>query len=129
MRIACVSSMEGSSTITGWNRRSRAASRSMYLRNSSSVVAPMHCSSPRADGRGVVLRAARQDLDDALDLLLAADDRIELLRLRHRGQVHAELIEGRSLRLRRLAAGRRRLGRRRMLLAERRDDLVAHLLE
>src|SRR5207248_596726 len=47
-RIATVSSIEGSSTMTGWKRRSRAASRSMYLRNSSSVVAPMHCSSPRA---------------------------------------------------------------------------------
>ena len=42
--------MVGSSTMTGWNRRSRAASRSMYLRYSSSVVAPMHCSSPRDSG-------------------------------------------------------------------------------
>ena len=32
----------------GWKRRSRAPSFSMYLRYSSSVVAPMHCSSPRA---------------------------------------------------------------------------------
>src|SRR5947209_1079003 len=32
----------------GWKRLSRAASRSTYLRYSSSVVAPMHCSSPRA---------------------------------------------------------------------------------
>ena len=30
------------------------------------------------DERGVVLQAAGQDLDDPLDLLLAADDRIEL---------------------------------------------------
>ena len=36
--------------MTGWNRRSRAASRSMYLRYSSSVVAPMHWSSPRDSG-------------------------------------------------------------------------------
>ena len=36
--------------MTGWNRRSRAASFSMYLRYSSSVVAPMHCSSPRDSG-------------------------------------------------------------------------------
>ena len=43
-----VSSTVGSSTITGWKRRSRAASFSMYLRYSSSVVAPMQCSSPRA---------------------------------------------------------------------------------
>ena len=34
--------------MTGWNRRSSAASFSMYLRYSSSVVAPMQCSSPRA---------------------------------------------------------------------------------
>ena len=36
------------STITGWKRRSRAASFSMCLRYSSSVVAPMQRSSPRA---------------------------------------------------------------------------------
>ena len=36
--------------MTGWKRRSSAASFSMYLRYSSSVVAPMHCSSPRASG-------------------------------------------------------------------------------
>ena len=49
-RISIVCSSVGSSTMTGWKRRSRAASRSMYLRYSSSVVAPMHCSSPRASG-------------------------------------------------------------------------------
>ncbi len=43
-----VSSTEGSSTITGWKRRSRAGSFSMYLRYSSMVVAPTMCSSPRA---------------------------------------------------------------------------------
>ena len=32
----------------GWKRRSSAGSFSMFLRYSSSVVAPMHCSSPRA---------------------------------------------------------------------------------
>ena len=42
------SSSDGSSTMTGWNRRSRAASFSMCLRYSSSVVAPIMCSSPRA---------------------------------------------------------------------------------
>ena len=42
------SSTEGSSTSTGWKRRSRAASFSMCLRYSSSVVAPIMCSSPRA---------------------------------------------------------------------------------
>jgi hypothetical protein len=43
-----VSSTVGSPTITGWKRRSSAASFSMYFRYSSSVVAPMVCSSPRA---------------------------------------------------------------------------------
>ena len=43
-----VSSTLGSSTTTGWKRRSSAASFSMCLRYSSSVVAPMQCSSPRA---------------------------------------------------------------------------------
>ena len=43
-----VSSRPGSSTRTGWNRRSRALSFSIYFRYSSSVVAPMQCSSPLA---------------------------------------------------------------------------------
>ena len=46
--MAIVSSTIGSPTKTGWKRRSRAASFSMYLRYSSSVVAPMQRSSPRA---------------------------------------------------------------------------------
>ena len=50
MRISTVCSRVGSSTMTGWKRRSRAASRSMYLRYSSRVVAPMHWSSPRDSG-------------------------------------------------------------------------------
>ena len=43
-----VSSTVGSFTITGWNRRSRAGSFSIYCRYSSRVVAPMQWSSPRA---------------------------------------------------------------------------------
>ena len=46
--MAIVSSTEGSPTSTFWKRRSSAASFSMYLRYSSSVVAPTQCSSPRA---------------------------------------------------------------------------------
>jgi hypothetical protein len=42
-----VSSTDGWSTTTGWNRRSSAASFSMCFRYSSSVVAPIVCSSPR----------------------------------------------------------------------------------
>ncbi len=43
-----VSSTVGSSTSTGWKRRSKAASFSMCSRYSSRVVAPTQCSSPRA---------------------------------------------------------------------------------
>ena len=43
-----VSSTVGSCTRTVWKRRSSAGSFSMYCRYSSSVVAPMQCSSPRA---------------------------------------------------------------------------------
>ena len=39
---------DGCSTWIGWNRRSSAASFSRYLRYSSSVVAPIVCSSPLA---------------------------------------------------------------------------------
>ena len=46
--MAMASSTVGSFTITGWNRRSRAASFSIYWRYSLRVVAPMQCSSPRA---------------------------------------------------------------------------------
>ena len=42
------SSTVGSSTRTGWKRRSSAASFSIYFRYSSSVVAPIQCSSPLA---------------------------------------------------------------------------------
>jgi hypothetical protein len=47
-RISIVWASVGSSTLTGWKRRSSAASFSRCLRYSSSVVAPMVCSSPRA---------------------------------------------------------------------------------
>ena len=51
-----VSSMLGWSTVTGWKRRSRAASFSI-LRYSSKVVAPMVWSSPRAS-MGLRMEAA-----------------------------------------------------------------------
>ena len=47
-RIEMVSSTVGSATKIGWKRRASAASFSTCLRYSSSVVAPMQCSSPRA---------------------------------------------------------------------------------
>ncbi len=216
------SSTVGSSTMTGWKRRSRAASFSMYLRYSSSVVAPMHWSSPRESGglrmlaasmapsaapaptsvwsssmkrtlswelrsssmiflsrssnspryfvpgderadvegqdalvdqglghvagndplrerlgdggladsglpdeRGVVLRLAAEDLDDALDLLLSTDDRVEGAGASRIGEVDAELVErwrlGRALRLLRRSGAAR--------LAQDVDDLVADLVE
>ena len=46
-----------------------------------------------ADEHRVVLRAARQHLDDAADLLVAADDRIELALARELGQVAAVALE------------------------------------
>src|SRR5690606_3573611 len=46
-----------------------------------------------ADEDGVVLRAARQDLHDALDLLLAPDHRVELSVARRLGEVATELVE------------------------------------
>mmetsp|Transcript_27147 Transcript_27147/g.52912 ORF Transcript_27147/g.52912 Transcript_27147/m.52912 type:complete len:329 (-) Transcript_27147:239-1225(-) len=48
LRIDIVSSTDGASTSTCWKRRSRAGSFSMYLRCSSSVVAPMQRSWPLA---------------------------------------------------------------------------------
>ena len=47
-RIEIVSSTVGSETNTGWKRRASAASFSTCFLYSSSVVAPMQCSSPRA---------------------------------------------------------------------------------
>src|SRR5665213_2579788 len=55
-----VSSTEGSSTSTVWNRRSSAASFSMYLRYSSSVVAPTQCNSPRASAGLSMLPASME---------------------------------------------------------------------
>ena len=47
-----------------------------------------------ADEHGVVLGAARQDLDDAADLLVAADDRVQLAGSGLGGEVAAVLLEG-----------------------------------
>src|ERR1044072_7155132 len=56
-----VSSTDGSPTNTCWNRRSSAASFSMYLRYSSSVVAPTRRSSPRASIGLIMLPASIED--------------------------------------------------------------------
>ena len=52
-----------------------------------------------ADQHGVVLGAARQDLDDATDLVVAPDHRVELALGRRLGQVPAVLLERLELRL------------------------------
>ena len=46
-----------------------------------------------ADEHGIVLRAAREHLDDAADLLVAADDRIELALARGVGEVARVALE------------------------------------
>ena len=46
-----------------------------------------------ADEHRVVLGAARQHLDDAADLVVAADDRVELALARRLGEVAAVLLE------------------------------------
>ena len=53
-----VSSIDGSPTITGWNLLSNAASRSMCFLYSSSVVAPIHWSSPLANAGFRILAAS-----------------------------------------------------------------------
>ena len=46
-----------------------------------------------ADQDGVVLGAPREHLDHAADLLVAADDRVELAKLCHLGEVAAEALQ------------------------------------
>ena len=89
-------------------------------RPSTMAVLPTPGSPIRA---GLFLVRRREDLDDALDLLLAADDRVELAGPRGVGQVDAELVEGRGLAG---ALGLLRRARRRAL-REDADDLVAGL--
>jgi hypothetical protein len=81
-----------------------------------------------ADQHGIVLRAARQDLHQPLDLRLAADDRVELAFRRLLRQVAAELVE--ELRALRLLAGRptRATALAATRTGEHADDLVANLL-
>ena len=75
-----VSSTDGSPTSTCWKRRSSAASFSMYLRYSSSVVAPTRRSSPRASIGLIMLPASiarlagRAGADDGVQLVDEGDD-------------------------------------------------------
>ena len=82
-----------------------------------------------ADQHGIVLLAAREDLHHALDLELAADDRVELALGRLLRQVPAELVEElRVLRLLALRAGAGLAGLAAARAGEHADDLVADLL-
>ena len=87
-----------------------------------------------ADEDGVVLRAARQDLHDALDFLLAPDDGIELVVARGLREVVSELVEHRRAALGGLAlllagTGRDARGLLALVPREQLDDLLAHLVE
>ena len=83
-----MSSTDGSSTRICWKRRSRAASRSRYLRYSSSVVAPIVCISPRGQSRlqdrGRVDRAlGGARADEVMELVDEEDDVAPLHDLLH----------------------------------------------
>ena len=78
-----------------------------------------------ADQRRVVLRLPAEDLDDPLDLLLAADHRVELVGAGRLREVDAECVDGR-----RLAGALGLLGRAgRGGLRQDADDLVADLVQ
>ena len=78
-----------------------------------------------ADQGRVVLRLAAEDLDDPLDLLLAADHGVELVRAGGLGEVDAQRVHGRGL-----AGALRLLGRSgRRRLRQHADDLVADLVQ
>ena len=75
--------------------------------NSGTLPPAISCASPFGDGgladaglaeqHGVVLRAAAEHLDDALDLVAAADDGVEFALLGQFGEVPAEGAQGGSL--------------------------------
>jgi hypothetical protein len=76
--MAIVSSTLGSLTKTGWKRRSSAASFSMRFRYSSSVVAPMQRSSPRASAGFRRFAASIEPFRGA-----RADERVDLVDEEH----------------------------------------------
>ena len=79
---------DGSSTLIGWKRRSSAASFSRCLRYSSSVVAPMVCSSPRAS---IGLRMRRR-VDRAFGGA-GADERVQLVDEQDDVAARADLLQ------------------------------------
>src|SRR6516164_9410763 len=72
-KISTASSTVGASTLTVWNRRSSAASFSMYLRYSLKVVAPTHCSSPRLSAGLIMFEASMAPSAEP------ANDRVQLV--------------------------------------------------
>ena len=80
-----------------------------------------------ADQHRVVLGAAREDLDDALNFLFAPNHRVERAVARGGGQVEAELVDRRGAVG--LARARARAGRLRAALRENAGRLGAHPLE
>src|ERR1044072_3328204 len=84
--MSIVSSTVGSRTSTGWKRRSSAGAFSMFLRDSSSVVAPITCRSPPASaGLGIFAaalgpsgpHAGGQFVDEHDQLLRSAADLVD----------------------------------------------------
>ena len=73
------------------------------------------------DQDGVVLGAAREDLNDAPDFLLATDNRVELALARQRGEVSRVLLQSLELRFRRGIGHARRATH----LGERLENLLA----
>ena len=84
-----------------------------------------------ADEDRVVLRAARQDLHDALDLFGASDDGVELAVAGQLGEVPAELVEHRRARgaVARAGALARADGLLALVARHELDDLLAHPAE
>src|SRR5690606_765312 len=76
-----------------------------------------------ADEDGVVLGAARQRLHDALGLVVAADDRVELALAGSLGQVATELVEDRRGARGALGLAAGRLGLLALEAADQLDDL------
>src|SRR2546426_1110007 len=144
--ISIASGTVGAFTMTGWKRRSSAPSFSMYLRYSSSVVeleqplVHQHVGDVviddllgealddcrladawLADQNRVVLGPPGEDLDDALDLLLASDDRVELALAGELREIAGEFVEDGRLR----ALLRPRV----VLVAEQRQRLLPDLVQ
>src|SRR6267143_100524 len=105
--MSMVSRSPGGSTLIAWKRRSSERSFSMYLRYSADVAVDDLLRQSFDDGRladarladehRIVLGPAAEHLLHPLELVLAADERIELILHRRLGKVAAELGQERRL--------------------------------